>query len=90
MEKVLQVLEEVRQEREHQDKKWGGPNHDDKHTPYDWSAFIISYLGESVSEFVNESGRVESRLRTFRYNMIKIAALAIAAVEYVDRRLSNG
>jgi hypothetical protein len=81
------ILEEIRQERAHQDKKWGGPSHDDVHSPYDWSAFILTYLGQSISDFVKESGRVEPKLRAFRYNMIKVAALAIAAVEAVDRKL---
>lgn len=85
-----QILEEIREEREHQDKKWGGPNHDDHHGPYSWASFIITYLGQAVSDTVNEVGDSERALRSFRYNMVKVAALAVAAVEVVDRKLGNG
>ena len=84
------ILEEIHEERKHQDKKWGGPAHDDQHDPYAWVSFITVYLGQSVSDFVNESGRFESKLRKFRYNMVKVAALAVAAIEVVDRKLGDG
>ena len=89
----MDILKEVQEERDHQDKKWGGPNHDDDHGPYAWVSFIINYLGKSVSEFITDDStlpyRVESRLRNFRYNMIKIAALAVAAAESADRKLKT-
>lgn len=93
------VLEEIREERKHQDKKWGGPNHDDAHGPYAWTAFIMTYLGLALSDFVNDTSRagatpnenrVDAQLRKFRYNMVKIAALAVAAIESVDRKLGDG
>ncbi len=83
------ILEEIREERKHQDKKWGGPAHDDQHDAYAWAAFITSYLGQAISDFVNETGRFESKLRKFRYNMVKVAALAVAAIEVVDRKLGD-
>ena len=83
------ILNEIREERQHQDKKWGGPDHDDRHSPYAWAAFLTVYLGQAVSDFVNESGRPDSQLRKFRFNMVKVAALAVAAIEVVDRKLED-
>lgn len=83
------ILEEIIQERDHQDKKWGGPAHDDKHGPYAWVAFMTTYLGQAVSDIVNEKGNYEVNLRTFRYHMIKVAALAVAAIEVADRKLNK-
>lgn len=84
------ILEEIREEKKHQDKKWGGPKHDDQHDAYAWAVLVTSYFGQAVSDFVNESGRHEARYRKFRYNMVKVAALAVAAIEVVDRKLGNG
>jgi hypothetical protein len=83
------ILDEIVQERIHQDKKWGGPDHDDKHGPYAWVSFITTYLGQAISDIVNEKGSYEVNLRTFRYHMVKVAALAVAAVEMVDRKLGS-
>lgn len=84
------IFQEIRLEREHQDKKWGGSEHDNEHGAYDWAAFITYYLGKSVELFVNEVGQPQGKLLMFRYNMVKIAALAIAAIEAVDRKLNRG
>ena len=64
-------------------------DHDDKHAAYDWVAMIIHYLGKSVEAFVNEVGRSEGRMLIFRYNMVKVAALAVAAIEAIDRKIEN-
>lgn len=89
----MDILKEVQEERDHQDKKWGGPNHDDHHSPYTWVSIIVNYLGKSVGDFLTDDSevqnRVEFRLRNFRYNMIKIAALAVAAAESADRNLKT-
>jgi hypothetical protein len=84
------ILEEIREERNHQDKKWGGPAHDDQHNAYAWVAFITTYLGQAISDFVNENHLGLVQLRKFRYNMVKVAALAVAAIEVVDRKLGDG
>lgn len=89
------ILDEIREERKHQDNKWGGADHDDTHDPYVWTAFITTYLGHSISDFVIEFGNPgvegqKARLRKFRYNMVKVASLAVAAIESIDRKLSNG
>ncbi len=90
MEHTNLILEEIKEERVHQNKKWGGADHDDLHGPYEWVAFITTYIGQSIQDIVNENGNYQLNLRTFRYNMVKVAALAVAAIEAVDRKLGNG
>ena len=71
------VIDEVLAERKHQDEKFGGPVHDDGHTGRDWIAFIVEHLGRAGTQvFAGDN---------FRKQMIKVAALAIAAVEWYDR-----
>lgn len=76
MKKIFNVIEK---EREYQDKKWG-TKFDDKNTPNDWVAYMTNYLGKSVTLPWNEE--------TFKKNIIKVAALAVAALESLDR--NNG
>ena len=66
----MTVIEEVVTERARQDAKWGGPAHDDQHTPAEFAGFIRDRLGYSPT----------------RKDFVQIAALAVAAVESMDRR----
>ena len=77
------ILEEIVAERKHQDEKWGGPEHDDKHGIRDWLSFIVVYLGKGVNRDA-EWGR---KLSISRYALIQVAALCVAAVEAFDRRI---
>jgi hypothetical protein len=83
------ILEEIKAEREHQDHVWGGPDHDDNHHPYDWVVFIINYLGQSLSPIINKERDKKNNYRIYRYNMIKVAALSVAAIEAIDRMLED-
>lgn len=69
----MTVYDEIRQERERQDRKHGGPAHDDKHTPEEWLRFIRAQ--ESY---------------TYRVRLIRVAALAVAAIESFDRLIAPG
>lgn len=71
------ALNEIISERERQDRIWGGPEHDDKHSSHDWVAFIVKYLGNSV--------KWPFDLINFRDSMVKIAALSMAALEWSYR-----
>lgn len=72
------VLAEVAKERERQDAKWGGPKHDDTHTLCDWAVFIF----ERMKRMMNYHGAADPMDRK---NLIQIAAIAVAAVESIDR-----
>lgn len=77
-----EVLMDVVEERSRQDEKWGGEGHDDKHSVRDWVTYIMAYLGRIVSR-ENKWG-ADSKLA--RKLFIQVAALAVAAVEALDRR----
>ena len=76
----MSIYTELKQERKHQDKKWGGPLHDDTHDEDDWEAFIHERL-LGVPRF--DGGLAHD---PYRHRMIEIAALAIAAIESYDRK----
>jgi len=71
-------LNDIGIERAKQDIKWGGPEHDDQHGVLDWVALIAVQL-----EKVMKPGA------DFNQRMIKIAALAIAAMEANSRKESH-
>jgi len=71
------IFEEVAAERSAQDARWGGPALDDLHGSYDWVAYLVHDLGKAIAWPWDAS--------TFRRQMISVAALAVAAVEWVDR-----
>lgn len=73
------IIYAIKYERERQDRKWGGPKHDDKHKPSDWCRWIKAYIGWAEQMAENQSPE-----KYFR-RMIQVAALAIAAIESYDR-----
>lgn len=73
------VLSEVAAERARQDEQWGGPEHDDEHVPFEWNGFIGLQLDAA------DRATVKRDRAQWRERMIKIAALAVAAIESHDR-----
>jgi hypothetical protein len=76
MDGQVKVIAQVIQERKHQDRQWGGAAHDDTHSVLEWGSYICyqeAKLGGQIS------------VREARERFIKIAALAVAAVESIDR-----
>jgi hypothetical protein len=70
------ILEAIDQERKRQIEQWGGPGHDDTHSPVDW----IRLINEQT---------IRIRTDNIYERMIKIAALGIAAAES-EQRKANG
>ncbi len=70
------LFDEIEEEREYQDKKWGGAAQDDTQSFDDFTKYIGEY------------SRGEGRALTydFRTRMLKTAALAVAAIESYDRK----
>jgi len=75
------ALQDVATERQRQDAKWGGPEHDDTHPISDWQQFISQRAENLVYR-----GNPERMYELF----IEIAALAVAAAESMDRRITGG
>lgn len=73
------VVGEILDERATQDRKWGGPTHDDEHSARDWVFFVARHVHRALD------GDDFDR-RHWRKQMVRVAALAIAAIEWADRR----
>lgn len=71
------VMLEICDERTRQDAKWGGPEHDAQHSPLTWAALVTRHAMRAA----DGSGT----LPTFRKQMVRAAALALAAIEACDR-----
>lgn len=69
----MTVFDEIQQERGRQDAKWGGPAHDDQHSVPDW----FDLIGERADDPSAGDRRTA---------LIKIAALAVAGIESIDRK----
>ena len=72
---MLGVFHEVSEERSRQDRKWGEQNY---HPAY-WFVILGAEVGEMANAFL------ESRQSDYRTELIHVAAVAIAAIESLDR-----
>lgn len=70
----MSVYNEIKAERVDQDKQWGGPEHDDLHGPDEFMGYITRQIEKDTD---------------VRERLVKIAALAVAAVESFDRNSRN-
>lgn len=75
-----EVLKDVQAERERQHLKWDGKFNDDDWNPLDWHEMIADYNG-----WARRMACMGSPDKA-RNRYIQIAALAVAAVEALDRR----
>ncbi len=66
-------------ERQRQDEKWGGPEHDDLHTTADFAQLAQDYAGWArVMSGMGSADKAQRR-------MLQVAALALADVERAMR-----
>lgn len=82
MSKTFDILGSVAREREHQIARWSGVYDDDMYTSRDW----LDLMGKYASRLYGQEGDLTTR--DIRLNFIKIAALAVAALEALDRKVS--
>ena len=66
------IFNMIDSEREYQDAKWG-PEFDDRNTANDWCAYINNYASRASTFDLNQD--------EFEIAMLKVAALAVAAIE---------
>lgn len=78
-----EVLGEVYRERSRQDLKWGGPEHDDTHSTQDFCRWIKNYA--SWADQMADANSMDKARR----RLINVAALAVAAVESLDRKANT-
>jgi len=77
------VFDEIKAERKIQDKRFG-TSFDDSNTPYNWAAFIGNYATRNL---IGDPSSIS--IEKFRSDMVKVAALAVAAVEATDRKATK-
>jgi hypothetical protein len=70
------IAAEVMVERDVQDKQWGGEEHDDAHDSKDFAS-LIRLRAEYIERWSHD--------RSTRGRFVKIAALAFANIERIDR-----
>lgn len=79
------VLEAIQAERARQDAQWGGPAHDDAHSLFDWIDFIVAQA-EKFGRQTVARGEAYWTTPDARQRLVKIAALAVAALESLERK----
>lgn len=75
----VNIINQICEEREAQDILWG-KEHDDQNSQSEWIALMTRHLGLAV----NDGG--QTSCSRYRKQLIRVAALAIAAIESLDRR----
>lgn len=83
------ILESIVDERWRQDQKWGGREHDDTHSVEDWERLIIRH-SYRLTEGPTVLAGSRTAAKDYRERLIKIAALAVAAVQAWDRKQAPG
>lgn len=78
------AIAEVLRERMRQDAKWGGPAHDDRHDAHDFREFIRHQL-DALPYEIEKAMDHEEYDSVVIGRFVKVAALAVAAVECLDR-----
>jgi hypothetical protein len=71
-----EIFTAITAERNYQDQMWG-TEFDDKNTPNDWASYILRYTARGCDFNLTPE--------KFKSAMVKVAALAVAAVESVER-----
>lgn len=74
---TCKVLGEVWAERQRQDEKWGQQNHN----AHVWQSILTEEVGEVAKEALEHD---TDRRRT---ELIQVAAVAVAAIECIDRHV---
>lgn len=79
-------LQDIMEERARQDEKWGEQNHD----PYKWMVILAEEYGEACREALEAEtaanlSLVDIHLMAYRKELIETAAVALAALESLDR-----
>lgn len=75
---TTEATSDIAMERVLQDNQWGGPETDDLRTDAEWA----EYIHKQVSKlFQDEGGALAARDR-----YVKIASLAVAAIQSIDRK----
>jgi hypothetical protein len=78
------IFAEIEKERAYQQDRWGDKTDDTLNTPWMWAAYIGLYSTKWMAGTFSPLKRDVTD--TFRACMVKVACLAVAAIESVDRQ----
>lgn len=79
---MSKAFDDIKAEREYQVTKWGTA-FDDQNTPHQWAGYIGHY------NFRNLAGNpADVSMAQRRIDAVKVAALAVAEIEAIDRKMS--
>lgn len=76
---LVSVLGEVADERYRQDQRWGGPEHDDGHSVWEWKELLRAHVDR-----LTPGPRITRS--DYRERLIEVAALCVAAAQAWDRK----
>ncbi|RKP46662.1 hypothetical protein D7S86_24540 [Pararobbsia silviterrae] len=71
----MRITTEIIAERDRQDYQWGGPAHDDRHSSFEFLTYVARQVDLGAA----------AKASTHRGRLLKIAALAMAGIEAIDR-----
>jgi hypothetical protein len=79
-----EFLDAVQKERAYQETKWGATDH--LNTEYNWAGYIGAYATRTLigDPMGIDPGIDRIRRMNFRADMVKVAALAMAAAESLE------
>lgn len=89
---LARVLGEVADERDRQDAKWGGPEHDDRHRDGTGSG-VMATAGTTWHHILSAHAAAafaESDPARLRVELVQVAAVVVAWVQAIDRRPVGG
>lgn len=78
------IWEDILEERSRQDEQWGGPDHDDEHGVADWESYRRKFERRILSQMSGPFDPNHFYINT-RSDLVKVAALAVAQIESLDR-----
>ena len=78
------IFEEIDKERRYQQERWGNEADDKKNSPWHFTSYIIQYAGKWMAG--TWAPLKTDVVTNFRTMMVKVAAIAVAAIESVDRQ----
>ena len=73
---INEIFNAIQAERAYQESKWAGT--DQINNEYNWAAYIGAYTNRNL---IGTPGESQERKEKFKQDMIKVAALAVAAIE---------
>lgn len=80
------VFFDIVAERIRQNEQWGGPGHDDEHAAADWLRFVVTQAVKAREGCLDDNYLIAVDPEGYRARLVKIAALAVAAIESHDRK----